>query len=270
MTPAQWELRMEAGAVLDEQGHPLFAQAAYRPGGKVWYWREVDDEPDIPFEEEVLHVDEHLVVVDKPHFVPISPVGRYARHTLLARVQRRLGLEDLCPIHRLDRETAGVVVMCRRPVDRNAYQQLFRDRAVTKVYEARAPYRPEISFPRWHRSRMTPSGQRMQMMEVPGEPNAVTWMELLSQDGVSAHYRLQPYTGKTHQLRVHMNALGLPLLGDTVYPQLLPELAPGELPDLRRPLQLLARAIRFTDPVTGLERLFESRRELCWASDVGV
>jgi tRNA pseudouridine32 synthase / 23S rRNA pseudouridine746 synthase len=268
LTLDQWRARMSQGAVLDGKGQPLVAEAAYQPGSKVWYWREVEDEADIPLAEEVLHVDEHLVVVDKPHFVPMSPVGRYARDTLLARVQRRLGLDDLCPIHRLDRETAGVVVMCRRPADRNAYQQLFRAREVTKVYEARAPYRPELSFPRWQRSRMAPSGRRMQMMEVPGEPNAVTWIELLSHNSVSAHYRLHPHTGKTHQLRVHMHALGLPLLGDTVYPDLQPELAPGELPDLRRPLQLLARSIHFTDPVTGVERRFESRRELRWEDGV--
>lgn len=260
----QWQARLAAGEVLDERGAALAVDAAYRPGERVWYWREVDGEIDIPFAEELLHLDERLVVVDKPHFLPMAPVGRYARHTLLARLQRRLGLAELTPLHRLDRETAGVVVFSRRPEDRNAYQALFRERQVQKVYEALAPYRPELTGPLRRRSRLEPSDRRMQMHEVPGEPNAETGIEMLSNDGVHAHYRLTPHTGKTHQLRVHMLALGAPLLGDSVYPVLQPEPAPGQAPDFSRPLQLLARRLAFTDPITGQALAFESQRRLVW------
>lgn len=260
---AAWAARMAAGEVLDEQGRPVPPEAPYRPGARLWYWRALPHEPRIPFEATVLHRDAHLLVVDKPHFLPMSPKGRYARETLLARLQRETGLDTLVPIHRLDRETAGVVVFSLRPADRGAYQALFRERQVSKVYEAVAPFKPELVFPLHRVSRLQPHPERfMQVQEVPGEPNADTWIDCLAVHGERALYRLRPHTGQTHQLRVHMQALGLPLQGDRIYPVLLPEPAEGEAPDFSQPLQLLARELRFVDPVTGEARCFESRRQL--------
>lgn len=265
---ASWARRMAQGEVLDDAGRPLAPDTAYQPARLLWYWRRVEQEADIPFEAEVLHQDEWLVVADKPHFLPMSPVGRYARHTLLAQLQRQLGLDALSPIHRLDRETAGVVVFAVQPGSRAAYQQLFRERAVRKEYEAVAGWEPALEWPQVRRSRIVESDQHMRMHEVPGEPNAESHVELIErlpeQAGRPslARYRLRPLTGRTHQLRVHMNGLGLPLLGDSLYPVLQAPLPVGASPDFSRPLQLLARSIEFTDPLTGQRRRFESRRSL--------
>ena len=260
---ADWAQRMARGEVLDERGQPVPPDAPHRPGERLWYWRTLPDEPVVPFAHELLFVDEQLVVVDKPHFLAMTPKGRYARETLLARLQRELGDDALVPIHRLDRETAGVVVFSRRPQDRGAYQALFRERQVRKVYEAIAPWRSDLAFPLRRESRLAPcERQFMVVREVDGPPNAVSTIDCLERLGDRARYRLQPETGQTHQLRVHMAALGLPLVGDRIYPTLLPEPPAGQAPDFSQPLQLLARELRFDDPVTGQSRCFVSRRTL--------
>jgi len=262
-TEAEWAQRLADGEVFDETGQPVPPDAAYRPGTRLWYWRTPPAEQPVPFEAEILWRDEQLLVVDKPPFLAMTPKGRHARETLLARLQRALGLDTLVPIHRLDRETAGVVVFSLRPQDRGAYQALFRERAVHKVYEAVAPFRADLAFPLSRHTRLAPCPEQfMVVREVPGEPNALTHIELLHHQGERALYRLQPHTGQTHQLRVHLNALGLPIVGDRIYPVLQPLPAPGEAEDFSQPLQLLARQIRFTDPVTGAARCFESRRRL--------
>lgn len=262
---AHWHGQMAQGGVLDETGHPLPPDAAYRPSGRLWYWREPPAETPIPFEAGIVYQDECLVVADKPHFLPTVPSGRYARHTLLARLQHQLNLNTLVPMHRLDRETAGLVAFCIQPRHRNAYQGLFRDRQVHKVYEAIAPYREGLHFPQERFSRMeTGAVHFMQMAEVPGEPNAHTRIELVERhpERAQARYRLTPSTGQTHQLRVHMLGLGLPIVGDQIYPVLQPEPVVGELPDFSAPLQLLACELAFTDPVTGQARHFLSAQRL--------
>ena len=263
VSAAEWAQRLAAGDVLDASGQPVPPDAPYQPGSKLWYWRTLPAEPVVPFQAEILFQDEHLLVVDKPHFLAMAPKGRYARETLLARLQAQLGRDGLVPIHRLDRETAGVVVFCLREQDRNAYHALFRDRQVAKVYEAVAGWRADLPLPTERISRLeTSPAHFMQVVEVAGEPNAETRIELLRREGDCALYRLSPRTGQTHQLRVHMNALGLPLRGDRIYPDLLPEPEAGQAPDYSRPLQLLAREIAFADPVTGQPRHFVSRRSL--------
>ena len=265
LSEAEWRARLQRGEVLDAKGQALAVDAPYAARQRLWYWRELPDEPELPFVSPLLYQDEHLVVADKPHFLATAPKGRYARETLLARLQRDLGLSTLTPLHRLDRETAGVVVFGVRPEERHAYQSLFRDRAVHKVYEAVAPLNPGLSWPLLRESRIETSAQFMQMQEVPGEPNARTQIELLRSEGDWGLYRLQPETGRTHQLRVHMLGLGLPLRGDRIYPTLLPEVPVGEVEDYSQPLQLLARELRFTDPLTGEARCFRSQRQLTLA-----
>ena len=267
-----WHSRMTQGAVLDEQGQALRADAPYPPQPsdaqhrRVFYYRTLAHEPTIPFEAQVLFQDEHLVVADKPHFLPVTPSGRYVQETLLVRLKRQLGIETLSPLHRIDRETAGLVLFSVRPQDRGAYMALFRNKAVTKHYEAIAPWRADLALPHTHRSRMEPGTPFFRQSEVPGEPNSETHIELIERiekHGAQAlaRYRLTPVTGKTHQLRVHMNALGLPIEGDLFYPQVVhgPD---ATQENYAHPLQLLATSINFVDPLTGLARCFESLRRL--------
>lgn len=248
-----WPERLARGDVVGDDGQPV--AAAYQPNRRVYYWRYLADEPAVPFEARIVFQDEHLLVADKPHFLPVTPSGLYARQTLMARLRHATGLADLIPIHRLDRETAGLVVFAVRPQDRDAYHRLFRERTVDKVYEAVAPA-GEGPWPRVVRHRLAePDGDGfMQMQVVPGEPNAETRVDLVERlaDGL-ARYELRPHTGQRHQLRVQMNALGLPIVGDRIYPVLQPHENP---PRFDAPLQLVAREIAFTDPVTGQRRYF--------------
>lgn len=259
---AAWLARLAAGEVVDDLGRPLAPEAPYRPQTRVWYWRSLPREHAVPFQETVLFQDEHLVVADKPHFLSVTPSGRYLQETLLVRLKRRLGIDTLAPMHRIDRETAGVVAFTVRPADRNRYQGLFRDRLVFKTYEAIAPWHPGLVLPAVRRSRIEEGASFMTMREVPGEPNAETAFELLEVGDGRARYGLSPVTGQRHQLRVQMAALGLPILNDQIYPQHLPEPDPELPPDYSRPLQLLARSLAFLDPVTGEWREFHSRQRL--------
>jgi tRNA pseudouridine32 synthase / 23S rRNA pseudouridine746 synthase len=259
-----WLSRLQNGLVLDEAAHALAPHAPYLPGQRIYYYRHMPTEPRIPFEETIIYQDAHLLVADKPHFLPVAPTGRYVQETLLVRLKKRTGLNDLVPIHRIDRDTAGLVLLSIQPASRDAYAALFRDRSVAKVYEAIAPYRPEIAFPLVHTSRLVPAtASFMQMQEVPGPPNTETHIELLEVRGNQARYRLRPLTGKRHQLRVHMLSLGLPISGDAIYPVLTPEPALVEL-DYSAPLQLLAKRIAFTDPATGQQHDLCSLQNLVW------
>ena len=263
LSRAEWAKRMAAGTVLDEQAHPLAVDSPYPRGNgqRLFYYRHVPDEAEPPLSEQVIFQDDCLVVADKPHFMPVTPGGRYVRSSLLVRLKRRLGIDTLSPLHRIDRETAGLVAFAVQPAHRDAYQALFRDRAVDKVYEAVAPYRADLALPRTHRSRLAEDAQRFFVShEVPGEPNSETRIDCIVRHGALAHYRLQPITGRRHQLRVHMAALGVPIAGDAFYPRVLR--GPEEPDDPSQPLQLLARTLAFDDPVTGERRSFESRLRL--------
>lgn len=260
-----WPARLARGDVLDADGRPLEAGSPCAAGSLLWYWRDPPPEPRVPFELEILHQDERLVVVDKPHFLPSIPSGRHLHETALVRLRKQLGITTLAPMHRLDRETAGVLVFTVRPGDRAAYNLLLRDRDVHKVYEAVAPWRTELALPLVARHYLDkPEGHGfMQVMVLPGIPNAEALVELVDRlDGGLALYRLTPRTGRTHQLRVQMSALGLPIVGDRIYPRLWPEPAPDAPPDWSNPLQLLAREIAFIDPVTREPCRFESKRRL--------
>lgn len=254
------ETRLERGDIVDVHGRPQAGAMAYRPHQWLWYYREAPGEVPVPFDLTVLYADDVLVVADKPHFMATTPGGRYLRETALARLRRSLGRTELTPVHRLDRDTAGVILFCASPAHRGAYQGLFQRREVQKEYEAVAPWRSDLGFPCHYRSRMVEGGQDFRMAETEGPANSETRVELISAlpQGL-AHYRLRPLSGRKHQLRVHMSALGIPITNDEMYPELLPQRAAD---DFSRPLQLLARSISFVDPLTGQPRCFESRREL--------
>lgn len=254
---AQWLARMQGGRVRDAGGMPLGADARHRVGLEIRYQRDVPDEVAVPFEADVLHLDAHLVVADKPHFLPVTPSGPYLEHTLLRRLQRQLDAPDLVPLHRIDRGTAGLVLFSRDPGSRAAYQALFRERRIDKHYEALAPALPGLAFPHVRASRIEAGEPFFRMRETEGAANSETRIDVLARGDAHWRYALAPVTGRKHQLRVHLAALGAPILNDPLYPALAD--APE---DFARPLKLLARRLAFRDPISGEPRVFESRREL--------
>jgi tRNA pseudouridine32 synthase / 23S rRNA pseudouridine746 synthase len=261
ITRQTWLERMAAGLVVDEFGAAVTPARPYRGHMRLYYYRALTDEARIPFDAAVLFQDEHLVVADKPHFLPVTPSGHYLQETLLVRLKNQLGLDSLTPLHRIDRETAGLVLFSVKPGERDAYQALFRRHEVSKHYEAIAARRPELRFPLQRKSRIVEDEPFFRQREVPGEANSETLVDLLQTEGNKgelARYALSPVTGKKHQLRVHMNALGIPILNDRIYPPV--EVTPDD--DYARPLQLLARSIAFADPISGQLRQFESRFRL--------
>lgn len=251
--------RLAAGEMVNSQGVSYSLSSAFVPDSWLWYYREVPDEVEVPFDLEILYQDKHLLVVDKPHFLASIPSGRYLHETALSRLRKQYDLADISPLHRLDRETAGVLLFSLRPEDRGAYQSLFQSRQVEKLYEAVAPTLEELSFPLVYQSHLVKSPQYFTMMEVDKPANSETKIELLKRGEQLSHYRLKPLSGKKHQLRVHMNALGIPICHDNFYPTLQAMRAADDFSD---PLQLLARAIEFKDPITGELRCFESVRDL--------
>ncbi len=237
---------------------PIAPDAAYTPGTYLWFHRDLPAESRVPFEIGIVHRDEHLLVVDKPHFLATIPRGRHVVETALVRLRRDLDLPDLSPAHRLDRATAGLLMFVVRRADRGAYQTLFRDRGVAKAYEAVAPHDPGLDLPRTVRSWIVKERGVIRAYEVDGAPNAETHVELLEHRAGLGRYRIRPATGRTHQIRLHMSGLGVPILGDDLYPHL----EDRALDDYRTPLQLLARELAFTDPVTGAARRFTTRLRL--------
>ncbi|OBG66253.1 pseudouridine synthase [Mycobacterium sp. E735] len=245
--------RAVSGPVVDADGMPIDEATVLLAGSYVFLYRELPDEVPVPFEIPVLHRDADIVVVDKPHFLSTMPRGRHVAQTALVRLRRDLGLPELSPAHRLDRLTAGVLVFTARREVRGAYQTLFSRGLVRKTYLARAAVDPSLVLPRVVRSRIIKRRRVLQATCEPGPPNAETLVELVSPDGL---YRLTPCTGRTHQLRVQMNSLGVPIDGDPLYPNIID--VPAD--DFSTPLRLLAQRIEFDDPVTGARRAFVSRR----------
>lgn len=258
--PDVLEARLVRGDIVDTQGRAQTIHTPYQANQWLWYYREVPHEQPVPFDLPVLYASNGLVVADKPHFLASTPGGRYLKETALIRLRRRLELPELSPLHRLDRDTAGIILFCTDPARRGAYQSLFQRREVHKVYEAIAPWRADLRLPHTRASAIAPSGVGFCMIETPGTPNSETRIELISRlPNGYAHYRLVPVTGRKHQLRVHMSVLGVPIMHDEMYPCVQPLRQDA---DFSRPLQLLARMISFTDPFTGQLRRFESQRRL--------
>lgn len=244
-----------AGEVVDADGVVIDAATELRAGASVYLYRELPDEVPVPFDIPVLHRDADIVVVDKPHFLATMPRGSHVAQTALVRLRRELELPELSPAHRLDRLTAGVLLFTTRRELRGAYQTLFARGEVHKTYLARAAVDPTLTLPRVVHSRIIKRRGHLQAVSESGEPNAETLVESTAPDGL---YRLTPRTGRTHQLRVHMASLGLPIIGDPLYPNVIDVRAD----DFSTPLQLLAQRIEFDDPTTGSRREFVSRRTL--------
>jgi tRNA pseudouridine32 synthase/23S rRNA pseudouridine746 synthase len=251
----QARAKVVAGEVLCADASVVNETTVLPAGACVYLYRELRDEVPVPFDIPVLYQDEDIVVADKPHFLATMPRGRHVAQTALVRLRRELGLDELSPAHRLDRLTAGVLLFTTHRAVRGAYQTLFARGAVRKTYLAAAPVDTGIALPREVLSRIIKHRGNFQAVEETGDPNAETLVELLSADG---GYRLTPRTGRTHQLRVHMASLGIPIYGDPLYPNVIDVAAA----DFSTPLQLLAHRIEFDDPRTGAHREFASRRTL--------
>ena len=257
ISPGRIDEMLAAGEVVD-MGGPVSADAPYVPGDAVWFHRDLPMETVVPFDISIVHRDDAVLVIDKPHFLPTIPRGGHILQTALVRLRLELGLPQLVPAHRLDRVTAGLVLFVVDPSLRGAYQTLFQDRKVHKEYEAIAAYEPSLALPTEVRSRIVSDKGQFTAREVTGEPNAHTVVELLDHREGIGRYRLTPSTGRTHQLRLHMNSLGIPILGDDLYPT-----ASGRaVDDFTAPLQLLASAIEFIDPISKAVRRFETQRSL--------
>ena len=255
---------LESGRFVDEQGVPINAQTPYSPHTFIWFHRDLRDEPEVPFEVELLYRDERLIVVDKPGFLSSIPRGRHVLQSAVVRVRREHGLPEASPTHRLDRLTAGVLVLTTERKWRAVYQQLFESRSVAKEYEALAPVRYDLHFPLTVRNHIAKKRGSLQAHVVADrEPNAETLIELLEVRDQIGRYRLTPLTGKTHQLRLHLHGLGIPILGDPLYPEVLDV----DIDDFSTPLALVSRRLRFVDPVDGQERDFVSRRQLPWPAN---
>lgn len=243
-----------AGEVVCADGSVVGVGTVLPPGAFVYLYRELREEIPVPFDIPILYRDEDIVVVDKPHFLATMPRGRHVAQTATVRLRRELDLPELSPAHRLDRLTAGVLLFTVRREVRGAYQTMFARGLVRKTYLARADVDPSIEFPLTLRSRIIKRRGQLQAVEEPGEPNAETRIEHLG-DGL---YRLMPHTGRTHQLRVHMASLGLPIIGDPWYPEVV-DVASD---DFSTPLQLLAHRLEFDDSLSGERRSFVSVRQL--------
>ena len=260
---ASWQRRFDSGLISLERGEPLKHDSPYLAGQTILYYRQVENEPIIPFEPHILHLDEHLLVVDKPHFLPVTPSGRYVSQTLLAKLRnhpdlQQLAVNDISPLHRLDKDTAGVMLLSVNPSSRAYYHALFADRHIHKTYHAIAPTRSDLSYPFHIHSRLERGEPFFLTKTAQGEPNAHTMIELIENNGAFSLYRLTPVTGKKHQLRVHMASLGMPLLNDNFYPTVKPK----GTTDFAKPLKLLAKSIAFIDPITQQARRFDSQLRL--------
>src|SRR6266496_5700119 len=257
-----WAERMAKGQVLDESGVRLNTESLYRAGSCIFYYREVQTEKTIPFLERVLYHDEHILVVDKPHFLPVIPSGRFLHETLLVRLRKQGNLQSLVPIHRLDRDTAGVVLFSLNPKTRGHYTSLFRERKVRKVYEALAPTISAIEFPATRRSCIVRGEPFFRMKEVDGEANSETCIEVIEVMDSMTRYKLIPVSGRKHQLRLHLASLGIPITNDRIYPEIKFSREFDSEDHFSSPLKLLAKSISFRDPLSGHERYFESGRKL--------
>ena len=260
---ASWQRRFDSGLISLERGESLKQDSPYLAGQTILYYRQVENEPIIPFEPNILHLDEHLLVVDKPHFLPVTPSGHYVSQTLLAKLRnhpdlQQLAMNDISPLHRLDKDTAGVMLLSVNPSSRAYYHALFADRQIHKTYHAIAPTRSDLCYPFHIHSRLERGEPFFLTKTVEGEPNAHTTIELIENNGAFSLYRLTPVTGKKHQLRVHMASLGMPLLNDNFYPTVKPQSSS----DFTKPLQLLAKSIAFIDPITQQARRFDSQLRL--------
>lgn len=257
LSEQQCRERFEQNEVCTSDGEFQTTQSIYRSGLHLYFYREVHNEVSVPFDETIIFENENIVVADKPHFLAVAPSGQYLSETLLVRLRKKLNNNDLELCHRLDRETAGLVLLTKKPELRALYHSLFADREIFKIYHAIAPHR-ELNFPITRESRLIKSEPYMRMQEVEGESNSISTVDLVEKGKLWSLYQLQPTTGKKHQLRVHMAGLNIPIKNDPLYPEYKPKVATN----FENPLQLLAKSLKFLDPISKQILFFESQQSL--------
>ncbi len=275
-SPAKWETMLdwlverlpahvpvqqmvERSEFVYRDGTAIQAGDPYRHHTYVWFHRDVKPEPEVPGRIHLIHQDERIVVVDKPPFLATIPRGTHIRQSVVVRLRDELSLPELTPMHRLDRATSGLLALTTQKRWRGIYQPLFDRRKVTRTYLALAPLRTDLNFPFRVTSHLQKTHGVPQTKVFPGRsPNSETIMELAGTVGDLGLYRLTPKTGRTHQLRAHLSGLGIPIINDPLYPDML-DVA---VDDFSRPLQLLAAELTFTDPIEGTLRAFRSMRDL--------
>lgn len=261
IAPELWEQRIADGKVCDEHGSPITRDTVYAGQQRVFYYREVPDEPPIPFAEKILFCDDEILVACKPHFLPVTPGGRYVEECLLQRLRKSTGIADLAPLHRIDRETAGLVLFSVNKKSRGRYGELFLQGRIRKTYLALAACREEQQAEQWQVSNRIERGEPwFRMKNAAGSSNARSTIALVEVRGCLGRFVLHPHTGKTHQLRLHMSSLGFAIMNDRYYPELQAE----REDDYGAPLQLIAHALSFKDPLHGGQREFVSERTLLW------
>ncbi len=254
--------RFKRGEMVTANGEVLSEQSAYKAGQHLYFYRELKDELQIPFEEKIIYQDERILVADKPHFLPVAPTGQYLHETLLVRLRIITKIDTLELCHRLDRETAGIVLLTKKPCYRHKYHQLFSDRKIKKTYHAITSKVDSLSkindLPFHYRSKIIPDKDSMRMREIAGTANSETIIRMSKERGVGFFLEISPITGKKHQLRLHLSSMGMPIKNDPLYPTRMPK----QPSDFENPLQLLAKSLQFTDPYSGQNHKFSSGQEL--------
>ncbi len=256
-----WRQRISNGKVHRHDGSLITAQSPFQAQQRIYYYREVENEPSIPFKEVILFQDPHILVAYKPHFLAVTPGGIFVNECLQTRLRRSTGIESLQALHRLDRVTAGLIIFSVNSDTRHHYHRLFETRQIHKTYQAVANINTSESLlgQEWEiKNRIEQSTPRFCMRVTEGYANSHSKIRCLEQRDEKALFELNPITGKTHQLRVHMQTLGWPILNDKYYPQLQPLSAD----DYSTPLQLLSKELQFIDPVTKQKRWFSSDNNL--------
>ena len=256
---AEWELRILQGKVLDEAGVAITPETPFAPQQRLFYFREAAEEALIPLAEKILFQNDELLVACKPPFLPVTPSGPFVNECLLNRLKSKTGNSNLAPLHRIDRETSGLVLFSCNKATRGRYSELFMTGRIEKTYAAQSLLRHCPKTSEWTvDNRLVKAEPWFRMQAVAGEVNARSRIKLVAFRENRAQFLLYPLTGKQHQLRIHMSGLGFSIMNDRYYPDLLPKQADS----LDNPLQLIARRLKFIDPVSGRGMEFESEREL--------
>ncbi len=245
----EWLDRIARGLVLTANRKPISVDQRFQPQLELLYYRDVHQEPKIPLDLNIVFESDHCLVVNKPSFLPVNPGGQFIEETVVGRLVASGYSADLTAVHQLDRLTEGLVLLCKAPRHRDHYHRLFRDGAIEKRYEALSLRPPNGSKDAviHHRSQLVRGEPSFRWREREGDSNSYSRIRFLEALDDVYRFELEPVTGKTHQLRVHMAAIGNPILNDPFYPHLKAK-APDQLD---APLKLKARFLSFEDPVDG-------------------